>query len=85
MKRRLILAILSLLLAVLFCPAANTESPAEPSPGPVVRIVPPPAVLTAPEPEKWVDIYTPDYDYAVRCGMQKLTVYWTVLKEEVEI
>lgn len=25
----------------------------------------------------WVDIYTSNYDYAVRCGMQSLTVYWT--------
>ena len=25
----------------------------------------------------WVDIYTPDYDYAVQCGLQRLTVYWT--------
>lgn len=25
----------------------------------------------------WVDIYTPSYDYAVRCGLQNLTVYWT--------
>lgn len=164
MKRRLILPILSLLLAVLFCPAANTESPAEPSPGPAVRIIPPPAELAAPEPEnvpgppadanviedctvtwytedtcgktpdhpaygitasgfpveegvtcavdrsviplfsevyveyadgaigtfratdtgvkgEWVDIYTPDYDYAVQCGMQKLTVCWTAPKE----
>lgn len=24
----------------------------------------------------WVDIYTPDYDYAVRCGLQTPTVYW---------
>lgn len=30
---------------------------------------------------EWVDIYTPDYDYAVQCGLQKLTVYWTVPKE----
>ena len=164
MKRRLILPILSLLLAVLFCPEANTKSPAEPSPGPAVRIIPPPAEQTEPEPEDvpgppadandiedctvtwytadtcgkapdhpaygvtasglpveegvtcavdrsviplfsevyiqyadgtigtfqatdtgvkgdWVDIYTPDYDYAVRCGMQKLTVYWTAPEE----
>lgn len=33
----------------------------------------------------WVDIYTPDYDYAVQCGLQKLTVYWTAPKEETEI
>ncbi|MEY8386694.1 3D domain-containing protein [Oscillospiraceae bacterium 38-13] len=26
---------------------------------------------------EWVDIYTPDYDYAVQCGLQKLTVCWT--------
>ena len=26
---------------------------------------------------EWVDIYTSDYDYAVRCGLQSLTVYWT--------
>lgn len=31
---------------------------------------------------EWVDIYTPDYDYAVRCGLQKLTVYWTAPKEQ---
>lgn len=30
---------------------------------------------------EWVDIYTPDYDYAVQCGLQKLTVYWTAPKE----
>lgn len=29
----------------------------------------------------WVDIYTPDHDYAVQCGLQKLTVYWTGPKE----
>lgn len=34
---------------------------------------------------EWVDIYTPDYDYAVQCGLQKLTVYWTAPKEQVEI
>ena len=34
---------------------------------------------------EWVDIYTPDYDYAVQCGLQKLTVYWTAPKEETEI
>lgn len=162
MKRRLIPPILFLLLAVSFCPPTNTESSAGPSPGPAVRIIPPPAELTAPEevpgppedanviedctvtwytadtcgktPEHpaygvtasglpveegvtcavdrsviplfstvyveyadgtvgtfratdtgvkgdWVDIYTPDYDYAVRCGLQKLTVYWTAPKE----
>ena len=26
---------------------------------------------------EWVDIYTPSYDYAVQCGLQTLTVYWT--------
>ena len=26
---------------------------------------------------EWVDIYTPSYDYAVQCGLQRLTVYWT--------
>ena len=31
---------------------------------------------------EWVDIYTPDYDYAVQCGLQKLTVYWTAPEEE---
>lgn len=25
----------------------------------------------------WIDIYTADYDCAVRHGLQKLTVYWT--------
>ena len=25
---------------------------------------------------KALDIYTPDYDYAIQCGRQKLTVYW---------
>lgn len=34
---------------------------------------------------KWVDIYTPDYDYAVQCGLQTLTVYWTAPKEQAEI
>ena len=28
----------------------------------------------------WVDIYTPDYERAIRCGIQKLTVYWTDAK-----
>ena len=23
-----------------------------------------------------LDIYTPDYDYAIQCGRQWLTVYW---------
>ena len=31
---------------------------------------------------EWVDIYTPDYDYAVQCGLQKLTVCWVAPKEE---
>lgn len=30
---------------------------------------------------EWVDIYTPDYDYAVQCGLQRLTVCWTEPKE----
>lgn len=34
---------------------------------------------------EWVDIYTPDYDYAVQCGLQTLTVYWMAPKEQVEI
>lgn len=25
---------------------------------------------------KHIDIYTPDYDYAIQCGRQKLTVWW---------
>lgn len=29
----------------------------------------------------WVDIYTPDHDYAVQCGLQQLTVYWMAPKE----
>ena len=29
----------------------------------------------------WVDIYTPDYDYAVRCGLQTLTVCWAAPRE----
>lgn len=29
----------------------------------------------------WVDIYTPDYDYAVQCGLQSLTVYWREAEE----
>lgn len=151
MKRRLIPPILSLLLAVSCCPLIGTGSYTEPPPGPAVRIVPPPAELTAPEPEdapgpppkahvienctvtwytedtcgktldhpaygitasglpveegvtcavdpevsfrcfqatdagvkgEWVDIYTPDYDYAIQCGLQKLTVYWTAPEEE---
>lgn len=32
----------------------------------------------------WVDIYTPDYDYAVQCGLQRLTVYWTAPEECLE-
>lgn len=31
--------------------------------------------------QNWVDIYTPDYDYAVQCGLQTLTVYWTAHEE----
>lgn len=31
---------------------------------------------------EWVDIYTPDYDYAVQCGLQTLTVYWTAPEEK---
>lgn len=34
---------------------------------------------------EWVDIYTPDYDYAVQCGLQTLTVYWTAPEEQAEI
>ena len=30
---------------------------------------------------EWVDIYTPSYDYAVQCGLQTLTVYWTAPEE----
>lgn len=30
----------------------------------------------------WVDIYTPDYDYAVQCGLQTLTVCWTGPEED---
>ena len=29
----------------------------------------------------WVDIYTPDYNYAIECGLQRLTVYWTAPEE----
>lgn len=32
---------------------------------------------------EWVDIYTPSYDYAVQCGLQKLTVCWAAPKEEI--
>lgn len=32
----------------------------------------------------WVDIYTPDYDYAIQCGLQTLTVYWTEPEELME-
>lgn len=32
----------------------------------------------------WVDIYTPDYDYAVQCGLQRLTVYWMAPEECLE-
>ena len=31
---------------------------------------------------KWVDIYTPDYDYAIQCGLQRLTVCWTASEEK---
>lgn len=34
---------------------------------------------------EWVDIYTSDYNYAVQCGLQKLTVYWAAPEEETEI
>ena len=30
---------------------------------------------------EWVDIYTPDYDYAIQCGLQRLTVYWAAPEE----
>ena len=30
---------------------------------------------------EWAEIYTPDYDYAVRCGLQSLTVCWTAPEE----
>lgn len=30
---------------------------------------------------EWVDIYTPDYDYAVQRGLQRLTVCWTPPEE----
>lgn len=33
---------------------------------------------------EWVDIYTPDYDYAVQCGLQRLTVCWTAPEECLE-
>lgn len=33
---------------------------------------------------EWVDIYTPSYDYAVQCGLQTLTVYWTGPEEGAE-
>ena len=32
---------------------------------------------------EWVDIYTPSYEYAIQCGLQRLTVYWTATEEEV--
>lgn len=166
MKRRLILPILSLLLAVSFWPPANTEASAERPTSPAVRIIPPPTEQAEPEeaaepppevhvieectvtwytadtcgktpdhpaygitasgapveegvtcavdPEviplgsqvhvlyadgtvgtfratdtgvkgEWVDIYTPDYDYAVQCGLQTLTVCWTAPEEQAEI
>lgn len=31
---------------------------------------------------EWVDIYTPSYDYAIRCGLQRLTVCWTAPEEK---
>ncbi len=34
---------------------------------------------------EWVDIYTPDYDYAVQCGRQSLTVYWTTPKSKEDL
>ena len=30
---------------------------------------------------EWGDIYTPSYDYAVQCGLQRLTVCWTAPEE----
>lgn len=30
---------------------------------------------------EWVDIYTSDYDYAVQCGLQRLTVCWVAPEE----
>ncbi len=33
---------------------------------------------------EWVDIYTPDYDYAVQCGLQRLTVCWTAPEEDCD-
>ena len=165
MKRRMIPLILFLLLSSSVCPLSEVESSAELSPGPAVRIIPPPMELVPPEPEdapgppadtnlienctvtwytedtcgkapdhpaygitasglpveegitcavdpkviplgsqvhvlyadgtmgtfratdtgvkgEWVDIYTPDYDYAIQCGLQKLTVCWTAPEEE---
>ena len=66
---------LVLLLAVTL--RSSPRHMAAPPPGPAVRIIPPPAEQTETEPGEWVDIYTPDYDYAVQCGLQSLTVYWT--------
>lgn len=34
---------------------------------------------------EWVDIYTPSYDYAIQCGLQRLTVCWVAPKEPMEI
>src|SRR5574344_93645 len=30
-----------------------------------------------------IDIYTPDYDYAIQCGRQSLTVWWVGTEEDV--
>lgn len=30
---------------------------------------------------EWVDIYTPDYNYAIQCGLQILPVCWTAPEE----
>lgn len=34
---------------------------------------------------EWVDIYTPDYNCAIQCGLQRLTVCWMAPKEPMEI
>lgn len=31
---------------------------------------------------EWVDIYTPSYDYAIQCGLQRLTVCWVAPEEK---
>jgi 3D (Asp-Asp-Asp) domain-containing protein len=31
-----------------------------------------------------IDIYTPDYDYAIQCGRQSLTVWWVGTEEDVQ-